>query len=127
MRRMKKPEWVQKCDVDKLNLPVPTQIVSNEEFAPPEQSEEQSKVERRLIEIADISSKKLGISRRRFLASTGGMAAAFLAMNSVFGDFFNVSAEEVFEPFATDEKFPKKPFILLFDGPRVDGPSCRFP
>jgi uncharacterized protein len=71
-------------------LPLPTQIVSNEEFAPSAQTEEQRRVEHRLMEIASDSAKRLGISRRKFLASTGGMAAAFLAMNSVFGKFFDV-------------------------------------
>src|SRR5688572_27765972 len=109
---MNRRKWVQKCDVDEMNLPIPTQIVSNEEFAPPEQTEEQRRVERRVVEMAESASKKLGVSRRRFLGSTGGMAAAFMAMNSVFGDLFSVSAAELFEPLATDEKFPKKPFIF---------------
>src|SRR2546422_8599493 len=34
--------------------------------------------------LADSAAKKLGVSRRKFLVSTGGMAAAFLAMNEVF-------------------------------------------
>ncbi|HEX8198181.1 MAG TPA: amidohydrolase family protein [Pyrinomonadaceae bacterium] len=109
---MKKKQWVQKCDADDKNLPIPTQIVSNEEFAPPDQTNEQRLVEHRLIELADQSAKKLNVSRRQFLASSGGMAAAFLAMNSVFGDFFNVEAAELFEPLATQEKFPKKQFIF---------------
>lgn len=109
---MKKKQWVQKCDADDKNLPIPTQIVSNEEFAPPDQTNEQRLVEHRLIELADQSAKKLNVSRRQFLASSGGMAAAFLTMNSVFGDFFNVEAAELFEPLATQEKFPKKQFIF---------------
>ena len=32
--------------------PIPTQIVSNEEFEPPAQTDEQKRVEHRLIEIA---------------------------------------------------------------------------
>jgi predicted TIM-barrel fold metal-dependent hydrolase len=86
--------------------------VSNEEFVPPEQTDDQRKVEHRLIEIAAVASNKLGISRRAFLASSGGMAAAFLAMNSVFGSYFDVSESELFNPAATDEKFPKRPFIF---------------
>jgi len=35
------------------------------------------------------------MSRRRFLASSGGMAAAFLAMNEVFGRFFDVNPLEL--------------------------------
>ena len=89
---MKRTKWIQKCETDERLLPVPTQIVSNEEFEPPEQTEEQRRVEHRLIELAGSASERLGVSRRSFLASTGGMAAAFLAMNSVFGEFFNVYA-----------------------------------
>lgn len=47
--------WIQKCDADETNLPIPTQIVSNEEFAPPDQTDEQKRVEHRLIEIANES------------------------------------------------------------------------
>ena len=105
-------DWIQKCDNDEHYLPIPTQIVSNEEFVPPGQTDDQKKVEHSLIEIAADASNKLGISRRAFLASSGGMAAAFLAMNSVFGRYFDVSASELFDPLATDEKFPKRPFIF---------------
>lgn len=80
--------------------PVPTRQVSNGEYMPILQTEEQKRVEARIQELADSSAKKLGISRRKFLASTGGMAAALLAMNEVFGRFFNVSPVEMFEPAA---------------------------
>jgi predicted TIM-barrel fold metal-dependent hydrolase len=109
---MRRYKWVQKCDVDSRELPIPTQIVSNEEFMPPEQTEDQKKVEHCLNEIAGRASNKLGISRRAFLASSGGMAAAFVALNSVFGSYFDVSASELYDPAATDEKFPKNPFIF---------------
>ena len=95
-------EQLAKCEraevADKLNSPVPTQVVSNGEYMPPPQSAEQRRVEARVQELAGTASKKLGMSRRQFLASTGGMAAAFLAMNEVYGRFFNVSAIEMFEP-----------------------------
>lgn len=109
---MKKKRWIQKCDADDKMLPIPTQIVSNEEFAPPPQTPEQKKVEHRLLEIAGTSAKKLNVSRRQFLLTSGGMAAAFLALNSVFGKFFDVSESELFEPSAFDEKFPKPQFIF---------------
>ncbi|MBK8809935.1 MAG: amidohydrolase family protein [Acidobacteria bacterium] len=107
-----KRKWIQKCDVDQNNLPIPTQIISTEEFAPPDQTVEQKRVEQRLIEIANTSSSRLGISRRKFLAGAGGMAAAFLAMNEVFGNYFDVSQSELYEPRSSDEKFPKRPFIF---------------
>lgn len=112
MKNQTKHRWIQKCDNDDLNLPIPTQIVSNEEFAPPDQTPQQLEVEHRLIEIASVSSKKLGISRRSFLATSGGMAAAFLALNGVFGRFFDVDEAELYETLASDEKFPKKQFIF---------------
>src|SRR5215213_8291058 len=93
MKRGKKRKWIRKCDIDDVNLPIPTQIVSNEE-------------------IASDTSKRLGISRRQFLNTSGGMAAAFLALNTVFGKFFDVDENELFEPAATDEKFPKNQFIF---------------
>ena len=69
--------------------PVPLQMVSNGEFNPLPQTEQQRKVEGRLKELADLNGSRLGLDRRRFLRSTCGMAAAFLAMNDVFGRVFD--------------------------------------
>jgi len=82
--------------VDEFRSPIPTQMVSNGEYMPLHQTEKQQQVEARLKELADHASKKLGMSRRQFLASSGGMAAAFIAMNDVFGRFFNVHPSEMF-------------------------------
>lgn len=84
-------------EAEPFRSPVPTRQVSNGEYMPILQTEEQQRVEARIKELADSASKKLGVSRRKFLASTGGMAAAFLAMNEIFGRFFNVSPVEMFE------------------------------
>ncbi len=65
--------------------PIPTQIVSNGEYLPPPQSETQKRVERRIFELADDNGKRLGLSRRQFMQTGCGMAAAFLAMNEVYG------------------------------------------
>src|SRR5256886_13886670 len=64
--------------------PVPTQIVSNGEYNPLPQTREQQRVEARIKEMADQLGRRHGMSRRSFLASSAGMAAAFLAMNEVF-------------------------------------------
>ena len=73
--------------------PIPTQIVSNGEYLPPPQSETQKRVERRIFELADDNGKRLGLSRRQFLKTGCGMAAAFLAMNEVHGSgVFEVAA-----------------------------------
>jgi uncharacterized protein len=107
---------LRKCDYDAVRnmyLPIPTQIVGNEEFVPIAQTPEQQRVEAKVNEIAADASKKLGVSRRQFLASSGGMAAAFLAMNAVFGcRSFDVDPAEVLESGASAEKWPKPYFIF---------------
>ena len=84
--------------------PIPTQMVSNGEYMPYPQTDKQRRVEARIKELTHRVSRDLGITRRQFLAGTGGMAAAFLAMNEVFGEeFFKVRPEEMFEPAAFAE------------------------
>jgi len=95
--------------------PVPTRVISNGEYMPPPQSDNQKKVEARLKELADGAAKKLGISRRKFLGTAGGTAAAFIAMNDVFGQFFNVDKEEMFEPGARAQGAPPKNLFVVDD------------
>ena len=91
-------------------------MVSNGEYMPHPQTQQQKHVELRIKELADMASKKLGISRRKFLAGSGGMAAAFLAMNEVFGKrFFNVSPIEMFEEAAAAENAPPKNLFVFDD------------
>src|SRR5881296_3597726 len=82
--------------------PVPTQIVSNGEFNPPPQTQEQRRVESRVDALAGDLAPKHGLNRRQFLASSAGMAAAFLAMNDVFGPVFDVSQAEAATPGVAD-------------------------
>ena len=84
--------------------PVPTQIVSNGEFNPLPQTREQARVEARIKDLADRLAPGHGMDRRRFLASTAGMAAAFLAMNEVFGPIFDVSRAEAQTPGVADQR-----------------------
>jgi hypothetical protein len=62
------------------------------------------RVEKRLIELTDRLRKPLGMDRRRFLQSSCGMAAAFVAMNSVFGPLFAVGPAEAADPEAAAER-----------------------
>ena len=79
-------EQCRRADVgETLGSPVPTRMISNGEYMPAPQTAQQKQVEGRLTELADAASRKLGISRRQFLAGSGGMAAALLAMNDVYG------------------------------------------
>ncbi|MXY17540.1 MAG: hypothetical protein F4Y57_11235, partial [Acidobacteria bacterium] len=83
-----------------LRSPIPTRMISNGEYMPVPQTDDQKRVEARIVELAETASRKLGIGRRQFLASTGGTAAALIAMNEVFGRFFDVDPIEMFEPAA---------------------------
>jgi len=90
-------------EADALCSPIPTRMVSNGEYVPFPQTVQQQEIEARITATADAASKRQGVSRRRFLAGSGGMAAAFMAMNEVFGRFFEVSPFELFEPAAAAE------------------------
>src|SRR3546814_579934 len=79
-------------------LPIPTQVVASDEFMPVPQTERQRTVERGLLEIADTVSPRHGLDRRKFLRTSGGMAAAFMAINGVFGPLFAVDPAEAAEP-----------------------------
>jgi len=86
------------AETGSFRSPVPTQIVSNGEFNPLPQTHEQQRVEARIKEMAEQLGPRHGVSRRGFLASAAGMAAAFLAMNEVFGPLFEVTAAEAQQP-----------------------------
>jgi predicted TIM-barrel fold metal-dependent hydrolase len=91
-------------------------MISNGEYMPYPQTRKQKHVEARVKELADKAAKKLGISRRQFLASSGGLAASFLAINEVFGNtFFKVAAVEMFEPAAAAENGPPKNLFVFDD------------
>ena len=78
--------------------PIPTQVVSNGEFTPMPQSDDQRRVEARIGSLADELAPKHGMNRRGFLSSAAGMSAAFLAMNEVFGPLFAASARRGRDP-----------------------------
>jgi len=67
-------------------------------------------VEARLIEMADSISKKQGLSRRRFFQSASGMAASFVAMNAVYGEFFDAAPVEAQTPELADDRAKKLAF-----------------
>src|SRR5205809_2447237 len=90
--------WVRQCDLDaqlEAPPPIPSRIASNEEFIPPPQSPEQKEYEARVLSISDEAAKQQGLSRRDFLRTGSGMAAALFALNQVFGDVYDVNAAEI--------------------------------
>ena len=74
--------------------PVPTQIVSSEEYFPVPQSVAQRAVEARLRAMGDELGRRQGVSRRAFFRTASGMAAAFVAMNEVYGPLFAATRAE---------------------------------
>ncbi|MBM3503506.1 MAG: amidohydrolase [Alphaproteobacteria bacterium] len=79
---------------DLAPLPIPTQVVSSDEFLPVPQTNDQRRVEALLEDYADRHAARNGLSRRNFFRTAAGMATAFLAMNEVFGPFYRVSHAE---------------------------------
>ena len=59
--------------------PVPTQIVSSDEYMPVPQTARQREVEARLKEMSDRLARQQGLSRRRFFQTAAGMAASLCA------------------------------------------------
>ena len=103
------------AETEPFQSPVPTRMVSNGEYMPHPQTEDQRHVEYRIKELADDAAKKLGTSRRNFLVGTGGMAAAFIAMNEVYGrKFFKVDKTEMYETDAYREN-GTPPDVFVFD------------
>lgn len=107
--------WIRKCFVDDesdIQSPLPDCISSNEEFIPPAQSRKEREVVDRLRVLADRNAKLLGVSRRGFLQSSCGMAAAMICFNEVFGKTYEVDPVEALDPAASTEQWPKKEFIF---------------
>jgi uncharacterized protein len=96
----------------RTEVPLPTRLVSNEEFPPLPQTAAQREVEHRILAAAGRLAPRLGLSRREFLRTSGGMAASLLAMNAVFGRFFNVAEVEAAEPSASKER-AGAPFFIF--------------
>ena len=78
-------------------------------------SPQQRSVENRLLDMADEISRRMGISRRRFLAGASGMAAAFMALNAVHGPLFLVDPAEAADPGAAAQRLAKLQDQFIFD------------
>jgi len=106
--------WIRKSDLDAWldhYLPIPTRVVSNEEYQPIPQTLQQYRLEQEILAQAELKATYLGVDRRKFLRSSCGMALAFAAMNTVFGPFFKVEAAELLEPAATAQN--KEPGFIF--------------
>ena len=84
--------------------PIPTQVVSSDEYFPYPQTEKQRELQARLLALADGLAKRQGLSRRRFFQTAAGMAASYVAMNETFGNFFDVTHAEAATPAMAEER-----------------------
>ena len=93
-------------------IPLPTRLVSNEEFPALPQTPAQRAVEDRILAEAGRLAPQLGLSRRDFLRRSGGIATSLLAMNAVFGRFFDVLPVEAADASAFRER-TGDPFFIF--------------
>ena len=84
--------------------PIPTQHVSSDEFMPVAQTPSQRRVESRIRALGGELARKQGMTRRRFFQTAAGMAAAFVAMNEVYGRLFEASPAEAQTPEMAQER-----------------------
>src|SRR5712691_5574825 len=97
----------------RTETPLPTRLVSNEEFPPLPQTEAQRAIEDRILAEATRLAPRLGLGRREFLRRSGGIATSLLAMNAVFGPFFDVLPVEAQDSSAFKER--SGPPYFIFD------------
>ena len=109
--------WIRKAirDMKKgVDSPMPTQVVSNEEFEPRPQTEKQKHVEHLIGELSEERAKKLGMQRRDFMRSSMGLATCFLASNLAYGkNYWDVDEAETWEAAPYDEKWPKDEYFII--------------
>src|SRR5262249_14696509 len=77
------------------------------------QNADQQRVEAIIGSLSEEKAKKLGMERRDFLASSMGMATAFLASNMVYGPHWEVDAAETLEPAAAGGKRPQGEYFIF--------------
>jgi uncharacterized protein len=104
------------AEVAAARCPIPTQVVSSDEFVPPPQTLRQRQVEERLLALGSELARRHGMSRRAFFASAAGMAAAFLVMNEVYGATFEVGHDEALDPARAEARSRALAKQYVFDG-----------
>ena len=95
-----------------LRSPIPFRVGSNGEFVPRAPSANDERAERRYQVLADDHARRLGISRRQFIESTGGTALALLVMNQVYGCGYSVHPDAPVDPGACEALIGKE---FIFD------------
>lgn len=99
-----------------FDSPIPTQSVSSDEFTPIPQTPRQREVEQRLALLGDECAAHQGLTRRQFFRTAAGMAAAFVAMNDVYGPVFGVNRAEAATPELADARAASLADQFILDG-----------
>ena len=100
-----------------LATPIPTQIVSNGEYSPLPQIAASSGASSARSALADGLRRPARDEPAAVPGRGGGMAAAFLAMNRVFGPLFDVAEAEAASPGVADERAAAPGRQFIFDVP----------
>jgi uncharacterized protein len=95
--------------------PIPTQIVSSDEYLPAPQTEKQREVEARLKQLGSSLAGKQGLTRRQFFQTAAGMAASYYVMNQVYGPLFSVTEAEAATPELAAERANALASQMVFD------------
>jgi uncharacterized protein len=110
LRKLRPAETLPFCS------PIPTQVVSSDEYFPQRQTKTQREVEARVKSLGSELARKQGISRRAFFSTAAGMAAAFLTMNQVYGRIFDVTSAEAATPELAQQRANLLKDQFIFDG-----------
>lgn len=95
--------------------PVPTRPVSSDEFVPAPQTPKQRELEARIRRYGGELARHQGLSRRRFLQTAAGMAAAFVAMNETYSPVYAATREEAASPELADERARRMAELPVID------------
>ena len=118
-------------DPEGTRLPVKLDTATNGEFIPRPLAPRNLDINRKALEQADRSAKRLSVSRRQFLASSCGAASTLLTMNQVnaaagkSGGFFDIPLAAAMEPAAAESAVGQGEFIFDIQGHHVN-PLARW-
>jgi predicted TIM-barrel fold metal-dependent hydrolase len=108
---------------DPLRLPVKIDATSNGEFFPVPLPARLEEVNRSALASSEASARRLGLTRRAYLASTCGAAGVLLALNGLGcrGGRYRVPAEAALDPAAADAAIGGDEFIFDVQTHEVSG------
>lgn len=98
------------------DTPIPAQVVSSDEYLPSPRTPSQREFEARLLDRADALARRHGTTRRHFLRTAAGMAAAYATMNEVYGPLYEAHASETQDPGRAQERADRLSSQFVFDG-----------